>query len=268
MAAHATIGDDKPIHSMHSYFLLPGDSRRPILYSVKRLRDGESFSARSVVALQNGRPIFNCQASFHRREESTLEHQDPMPDVPPPEEVHSFDDQLRAALRDERVKGRYRAMVQRLLEHPFGMEVKNVTKQNMLQAPSARKEQFMWMRAATPLGDDPVDHKCTVAFASDWGLAVTSLLPHEVLFPSREVSMVASLDHSVWFHSEDFRADEWLLYHMTTTRGSGNRGLNSGKLFTRDGRQVMSFAQEAVMRMREPADEEAEAAAAGSTAEA
>ena len=236
VAAARTVADDRQVHSLHGYFLRPGDPAVPILYEVDRIRDGRSFTTRRVVGIQHGRAIFNLQASFHVQE-SGLDHQLPMPDGPDPESLPDFKSRLE----------RYRDMLGDWYERPRPIDTRYVEGDPIgrrHRAPQPR--QRVWMRADGELPDDPVLHACVVTYASDMTLLDTTLLPHGVGWADDSVQM-ASLDHAMWFH-RPFRADEWLLYDQITPSTFGSRGLASGSIFTRDGRLVVSVMQEGLIR--------------------
>ncbi|MDQ0014785.1 acyl-CoA thioesterase-2 [Variovorax boronicumulans] len=238
-AASLTVGADRPVHSMHAYFLLPGE-HAPIEYSVDRVRDGRSFTTRHVVARQGERIIFEMSASFQTVDDG-VEHQLAMPAVEGPEGLASELDQ-RLALGDRlperwRIKG---------LE-PHGIEYRRVEADDLLTPIVRPSESAIWMRAIAPLPDDPVVHRALLAYASDHGLLRAAMLPHGLSFMSGQVRP-ASLDHAMWFH-RDFRMDDWLLYVLDSPSASGARGLCRGSLFTRDGRLVASTAQEGMLRI-------------------
>jgi acyl-CoA thioesterase-2 len=238
-AASLTVGADRPVHSMHAYFLLPGE-HAPIEYSVDRVRDGRSFTTRHVVARQQERIIFEMSASFQTVDEG-VDHQLAMPAVEGPEGLVSELDQ-RLALGDRlperwRIKG---------LE-PHGIEYRRVEPDDLLTPIARPSESAIWMRAIAPLPDDPVVHRALLAYASDHGLLRAAMLPHGLSFMSGQVRP-ASLDHAMWFH-RDFRMDDWLLYVLDSPSASGARGLCRGSLFTRDGRLVASTAQEGMLRI-------------------
>ncbi len=230
------------VHSLHAYFLRPGDPSRPILYEVDRMRDGRSFQSRRVVAAQGGEAILHMSASFHR-EEVGLDHTVSMPDVPPPEAVPSSDALIAAKAATDPF---YRFLSK--LERPLLVHDVEV---NEPSAPSKRPgPHHVWLRAREELPDDPFFHSCVLAYASDLTLAEASLRVHgRTWFDPRLV--VASLDHAVWFHRA-FRADEWLLYQTESPTTSGSRGLNLGRIFQR-GTLVASVAQESLMREGPPA---------------
>ena len=239
-AASLTVGADRPVHSMHAYFLLPGE-HAPIEYSVDRVRDGRSFTTRHVVARQQERIIFEMSASFQTVDDG-VEHQFAMPTVVGPEGLISEIDQ-RIALGDRlperwRIKG---------LE-PHGIEYRRVEADDLLTPEVRPSESAIWMRAIAPLPDDPVVHRALLAYASDHGLLRAAMLPHGLSFMSGQVRP-ASLDHAMWFH-RDFRMDDWLLYVLDSPSAGGARGLCRGSLFTRDGRLVASTAQEGMLRVK------------------
>jgi len=243
-AASLTVGADRPVHSMHAYFLLPGE-HAPIEYSVDRVRDGRSFTTRHVVARQQERIIFEMSASFQTVDDG-VDHQLAMPAVEGPDGLASELDQ-RLAMGDRlperwRIKG---------LE-PHGIEYRRVEADDLLTPIVQPSESAIWMRAIAPLPDDPVVHRALLAYASDHGLLRAAMLPHGLSFMSGQVRP-ASLDHAMWFH-RDFRMDDWLLYVLDSPSASGARGLCRGSLFTRDGRLVASTAQEGMLRIvrREP----------------
>ncbi len=236
MAAGRTV-DRGRVHSLHSYFLRPGDPTAPILYEVDRIRDGRSFTTRRVVAIQHGEAIFNMAASFHVDEESPLVHQVPMPQVPGPDELPPLAERLEP-LRDELADWFARS-------HPI--EQRHVGELPWMAHQGRDPVQRLWIRGDGTLGDDPLLHACVVAYASDMSLFDTMLAPHDVRWVDAEF-MGASLDHCMWFH-RPFRADEWLLYDMDSPAAYGARGLARGFLFTRDGTLVVSMVQEGLMRL-------------------
>lgn len=240
MAASRTVDADRPVHSMHAYFLLPGE-HAPIEYTVDRVRDGRSFTTRHVVARQGDRIIFEMSASFQTVDPG-VEHQLPMPAVAGPEGVKS-DLQRRIDLGDRlpervRIKG----------VQPHGIEFRAVEPDDLLVPARREAERSIWMRTIAPLPDDPLMHRALLAYASDHGLLGAALLPHGLSYMQPGVRM-ASLDHAMWFH-RDFRLDDWLLYRLDSPSASGARGLARGSLYTRDGRLVASTAQEGMVRAR------------------
>ena len=242
MAASQTVATDRPAHSMHAYFLLPGE-HAPIEYAVDRVRDGRSFTTRHVVARQGERIIFEMSASFQTVDEG-IEHQLPMPAAAGPQGLASELEQ-RIAM-GERLPARWRDKGLT----PHGLEYRRVDPDDLL-APEVRPaESALWMRAIAALPDDPNVHRALLAHASDHGLLGAAMRPHGLSFMSGQVRP-ASLDHAMWFH-RDFRLDDWLLYSLDSPSASGARGLCRGSIFARDGRLVASTAQEGMLRVRRP----------------
>lgn len=239
VAASRTVAADRPVHSMHAYFLLPGE-HAPIEYAVDRVRDGRSFTTRHVVARQRDRIIFEMSASFQTVDEG-VEHQLPMPEEAGPEGLLS-ELELRHALGD-RLPARWRNAALA----PHGIEYRRVDPDDLLTPAPRPPQAALWMRAIAPLPDDPVVHRALLAYASDHGLLRVSMLPHGLSFMSGRVRP-ASLDHAMWFH-RDFRMDDWLLYVIDSPSAGGARGLSRGSVFTRDGRLVASAAQEGMIRV-------------------
>jgi acyl-CoA thioesterase-2 len=232
--------DDRKVHSLHAYFLRPGDPKIPILYRVDRIRDGKSFTTRNVVAIQEGEAIFSMSTSFQKDEEG-FSHQIPMPDAPPPESVPSVDELLRAAA-EESNDPLLRALVH--LERPIDMHDLDPTHP---RKPEKRTgPHLVWFRARGELPDDPLLHQCVLTYASDLTLLDASLRQHGVTWfdPTMQV---ASLDHAIWFH-RPFRADRWLLYVTESPSTSAARGLNFGHVYTQEGTLVATVAQENLMR--------------------
>jgi acyl-CoA thioesterase II len=224
------------IHSLHSYFLRPGDTRVPIVYDVERIRDGRAFATRRVAARQHGRPIFYLTANF-QREEDGLEHQDVMPEVPGPEEGIAMVDLMRASGNEE---------AEALAKEWASLDARFIgsSRNGLPEDPSRPARSRLWIRVNAALGDDPVVHMAAFTYASDMSLLGATLSAHDVR-PS-DVQM-ASLDHAIWFH-RPFRADEWWLYDQTSPSASGGRGLALARVFTRDGRLVATVAQEGLIR--------------------
>ena len=241
MAGSRTVNSDVMVHSLHAYFLRPGDMEAEIVYEVDRVRDGSSFVTRRVQAIQHGKVIFSMIASFHRPE-SGMTHARTMPDVPGPEQLESLTElRCQWAAGDDVPNA-----VKRAATRPLAIEFKAVRPYNFL-APEVREPyQNIWFRAADALPDDPVLHRCILAYASDFNLLSTALLPHGESFLDGSM-MVASLDHALWFHRE-FRADDWLLYSMDSPVSGGARGTSRGLIFDRSGALVASVVQESLMR--------------------
>ena len=240
VAAGRTV-DERSVHSLHAYFLRPGDPLTPILYQVDRIRDGKSFTTRRVVAIQHGQPIFHLSASFQRRE-TGLEHQTSMPDAPDPEELPTWQERLTPYA--DRMPAGMREWV--LRDRPI--DTRDVDPVDFLEPEKRPPQQLIWFRADGQLPDEPLLHDCIVAYASDLSLLDTALLPHGIGWTTDGYQM-ASLDHAMWFH-RPFRADEWLLYAQESPSASGARGLTSGQLFDREGRLVVSVVQEGLIRPR------------------
>lgn len=239
VAASRTVDEDRPIHSLHGYFILPGDLEAPVVYFVDRLRDGGSFTTRRVTAIQHGRAIFNMSASFHR-EEPGLEHQAAMPEVPPPESLASELESLHA-MRD-RIPESLRPIL--LQERPLDIRpVEPVDPFDPEPRPPVRR---VWIRSVVDVGPSQAHRRAVLAYASDYGILGTALQPHGVTFRRSNV-MVASLDHAVWFHRA-FDVNEWLLYDMESPSTAGARGFARGTFYTADGRLVASVAQEGLVR--------------------
>lgn len=238
VAAGRTVDPDRFVHSLHGYFVRPGDGAVPIDFEVENIRDGRSFSVRRSVAYQHGKPIFFMSASFHHPEDG-LEHQAPQPpDVPAPELVPTMADRL--ARYPERLG------VWAIIPRP--MDVRYIGEPGLV-APGARPAdpyQRVWIRVDGKLPDDPLLHACVLTYASDLTLLDSVLSVHgEVWGPGGVIG--ASLDHALWFH-RPFRADEWFLYDCWSPSASGGRGLATGRMFTRDGRHIASAVQEGLVR--------------------
>jgi acyl-CoA thioesterase-2 len=241
-AAARTVPPDRGAHSLHAYFLRPGDVRRPIVYEVDRIRDGRSFTTRRVVAVQGGEAIFDLAASF-QVDEPGFEHQDAMPDAPPPESVPTEQERMARHLEALPPPLRERALAPR----PF--EIRPVDDRDDPLHPTPRPpRRLVWLRTSGPVPNDPALHRALLAYASDYAFLGTALLPHGVTWLAPGVQ-VASLDHAVWFH-RPFRTDEWLLHVVDSPVASGARGLVRGRVFTRGGVLVASTAQEGLLRRR------------------
>jgi acyl-CoA thioesterase II len=251
VAACRTVETSLP-HSLHAYFLLPGDPATPILYEVERIRDGRSFATRRVVAVQNGRAIFALSASF-QAEEAGFDHQLAMPDVPGPEMLPG-DAEIKAHILPN-MPPAVRAYYER--ERPieirpveFGRYSMEPVKAGTSQAGTSVPARFhIWFRATHQLPDDPALHRCVLAYASDLTLLDASLIPHGTSVFDGGIQ-AASLDHALWFH-RPFRADDWLLYAQDSPSASGARGFARGLIYDRAGNLVASVAQEGLIRKRQ-----------------
>lgn len=236
LAADRTTGDDRVPHSMHGYFLRPGDADQGLTFSVDRIHDGRSFSTRRTQAFQSGVPIFSMIASFER-EDPGLDHQAPLPEgIPSPDELAS---QRNVTVRHP--------LSQRLLDQS-PIEVRHVSGDLYGDAPASREpRQAVWMRTRRPIGDDPALHRAVLAYLSDLTIQEPVLRAHGVTW-LRPGLKVASLDHAMWWH-RPARVDEWLLYLQESPSARGGRGLSTGRLYDRDGRLVASVAQEIMIRV-------------------
>lgn len=242
-AAVQTVPRDRLVHSLHAYFLRPGDVSRPIVYDVDRIRDGGTFTTRRVRAIQNGQPIFHLSASFQVHEEG-FSHQDTMPIVPAPETLPTEQQRLAPHMQHLPLGLRERALALR----PIELRIVGEEVSDLFSDTPRTPERAVWLRAIDQLPDDPALHCYLLAYASDYAFMTTSLLPHGVtwLTPGMQV---ASLDHAMWFH-EPFRVDDWLLHVIDSPAARGGRGLVRGRVFTRDGRLVASTAQEGLIRKK------------------
>lgn len=235
-AAIRTAGDGMTVHSMHSYFLLPGDPLHPIVYDVDRIRDGRSFQTRRVVARQHGRPIFYLTANFQKHEDG-YDHQDAMPQVPPPEQgLDMLALMASAGVAESAALAKEWAAVD-------GRIVGN-SLQGLEPNPARPAQQRVWLRIADRLPDDRDIHVAAFAWASDISLLAASLAAHTL---NTGTVQMASLDHTIWFH-RPFRADEWWLYDQESPSAQGGRGLSIGRVFAQDGRLVATVAQEGIIR--------------------
>jgi acyl-CoA thioesterase-2 len=244
VAAARTVEGAVP-HSLHAYFLRPGDMAMPIVYEVDRVRDGRSFTARRVQAIQHGAPILSMIVSFQKPEDG-MHHQVRMPDVPPPEQLESQHLQRRRYAGQAAAAGTLHERAQAALTRELAIEFKAVTPWNPLQPEKREPAQHFWMRASGQLPDDPLLHTCVLAYATDFNLLSTALLPHGRSWFTPGM-IVASIDHALWFHRE-VRVDDWLLYTMDAPTSQGARGFSRGLIFDRAGRLVCSVTQENLMR--------------------
>nr|XP_033770687.1 acyl-coenzyme A thioesterase 8 [Geotrypetes seraphini] len=247
VAAAKSVGEDFQAHSLHCYFVRAGDPKIPVLYQVDRTRNGNSFSVRSVKAIQNGQPILIFQASFQKSQASPLNHQFPMPSVPPPEQLLTREQLIEKYLRDTNLVEEYRRGLTRMLAQEVPIEIKPVNPPDMFHREPQDPKQLFWVRARGYIG--PCDmklHCCVAAYISDYSFLRTALLPHL----KYSISFMASLDHSMWFHAP-FRSDDWMLYECESPWAGDCRGLVCGHLWRKDGVLAVSCAQEGVLRVKE-----------------
>jgi acyl-CoA thioesterase II len=240
MAAYATV-ERRDVHSLHAYFLRAGDPEHPIVYEVDRSRDGASFTSRRVVAIQHGEQIFHMSASFQVAEEA-IDRQGPMPDVPDPESLPD----MASAIEALRRKAPDRPVPWNPRRAPF--EFRPVALPEAEGGLPKEPHMKLWFRAVDALADDPVLHRCLLAYVSDYYLLGVAGMETRLSVDRRDLQM-ASIDHAMWFH-RPARVDDWLLYVMDSPTACGSRGLARGSIFSRDGRLVASTAQEGLVRRR------------------
>ncbi|XQW85038.1 acyl-CoA thioesterase II [Thalassotalea piscium] len=240
-AAQETVESNRHVHSLHSYFLRPGDATKPVVYEVENIRDGQSFTTRRVKALQNGKVIFYLTASFQAPEDG-FDHQNKMPIVPPPEEVPSYHDYIieNQHFIPEAVRDKF------LAEKPI--ELRPVEQYNWIKPEKMAPVCHMWIKANGQLPDDLRVHNYMLAYTSDFHFLPTALFTHGVSYWHPNFQL-ATIDHSMWFH-RPFRMDDWLLYVIESPTTMGGRGLVRGQIFARTGELVASTMQEGVMRQR------------------
>ena len=238
VAAGRTVPAERPVHSLHAYFLRPGDPHIPIVYQVDRIRDGRSFTTRRVVAIQHGKAIFHLSASFMLVEPG-LEHATTMPEVPGPEGLLPLSVRLQPYADEQ----------DGWLVRPRPIDVRYVGDPPRIARGKGERSSTaqVWMRADGPLPDDPLLHVCAVAYASDMTLLESTLMAHGRAWSTGDI-VGASLDHAMWFH-RPFRADEWWLYDQESPWTGASRGLARGSIYTRDGQLAVSVVQEGLLRV-------------------
>jgi acyl-CoA thioesterase II len=238
VAAGRTVPEDRPVHSLHAYFIRPGDPTVPLIYLVERVRDGRSFTTRRVTTIQHGKTIFTLSASFHR-DEPGVEHADPMPDVPSPDAI---------ATTAERMEKLFGPSVREWYDgNPIDIRHIGPLSFEAERDPSLRTTRNMvWLRVDGDLPNDPLLHVCLMTYASDMTLLDSVLLAHGLSWADGRTTG-ASLDHAMWFHGP-FRADRWLLYAQDSPVARGSRGLARGEVYTSDGDLVVSVVQEGLVR--------------------
>ena len=236
-AARTLDGASRQVHSLHAYFLRPGDPTAPILYEVDRIRDGRSFTTRRVVAIQHGQAIFNLQASFQENEPGP-DNQPPMPEnLPDPESLPDFKTRMEP----------YKKLIGELYDRPRPIDLRYITGDPITRSGQSGHRQQVWFRADGQLPFDPVLHACVVTYASDMTLLDTAVLPLGLNWNDQSVQL-ASLDHAMWFH-QSFRADEWLLYDQYSISTSNSRALARGSIFNQQGQLVVTVVQEGLARV-------------------
>ncbi|MEV5471081.1 acyl-CoA thioesterase [Streptomyces sp. NPDC003631] len=242
VAAGRTVPEDRPAHSLHAYFLRPGDPGAPIVYEVDRIRDGRSFTTRRVVAVQHGKPIFHLSASFQSHEDG-LDHQAPMPPAPDPESLPTSHERMRGY-------GHIPSdVVERLLQARAAVDLRYVEEPPYGKFGEPRDPHSqVWFRTNGKLDDDPLLHVVLATYVSDMTLLDSVLLAHGRGGWALGDVVGASLDHAMWFH-RPFRADEWLLYDQESPSAYGGRGLGQARIYTEDGRLAISVIQEGVVRV-------------------
>lgn len=237
VAAGRTVPSERKVHSLHAYFIRPGDPSIPIVYEVDRIRDGRSFTTRRVVAVQRGKAIFALSASFQHPEPG-VEHAQTMPDVPPPDDLPSRRESIR----------QYADKLGPMATMPRPIDIRYVTDPPWEQRGVGNQgRNQVWMRADGTLPDDELLHVCVLTYASDMTLLDSILVRHGVYWGFDKV-LGASLDHALWFH-RPFRADEWFLYESVSPSASGARGLATGRFFTQDGTLIATVVQEGLLRI-------------------
>jgi acyl-CoA thioesterase-2 len=246
VAAQRTVGQDRHVHSLHGYFMRPGDTKVPIIYQVDRIRDGGSFATRRVLAIQHGHAIFSLEASF-QREEHGLEHQMPMPlDVPAPETLMT-QQELIGKFGDAVPEG-----IKRYWERDRPIDMKPVMLKHYTSREKLAPEQNIWIRTAAPVPDDRAVQAAVLAYLSDMTLLDTSTFAHGRAVFDPDIQAV-SLDHAMWFH-RPHQLDDWMLYTQDSPSSQGSRGFTRGALYGRDGTLIASVAQEGLIRLkRQPA---------------
>lgn len=239
------------VHSLHGYFLRAGDMNTPIFYDVERIRDGRHFAARRVQAIQFGRPIFSSIISFQKLENGLI-HQFAMPKVPPPESLIPQSELDRRWLEARR-QSEIPPQLRKALTLKLPIEIRPVAPLDPLAPKKTQPRQAVWFRAVESLPADQMLHRCALAYASDFNLLATALLPHRRTVWQTDAK-IASIDHALWFHSDAF-VDDWLLYVMDSPAAQSSRGFSRGLIFSRNGKLVASVTQESLMRLHPSTDE-------------
>ncbi|CAK6958749.1 acyl-coenzyme A thioesterase 8 [Scomber scombrus] len=246
VAAAKSVSDNLYAHSLHCYFVRAGDPKVPVLYQVERTRDGRSFAVRSVKAIQHGKPILICQASFHMLQPSPLQHQFTMPTVPQPEDLLTAEQLIQLYLSKPDLAENAKQGLNKLLANEVPIEIKPVNPPQFYKHTATEARKLFWVRARGYIGEGNMKlHCCVAAYVSDFAFLGTALLP----YPHYRAHFSASLDHAMWFHST-FRSDEWMLYECESPWAGGSRGLVQGQLWRRDGVLAASCSQEGVLRVK------------------
>jgi len=240
-AAEKTVSEDYHLHSLHGYFLRPGIAGQPIIYDVDPIRDGRSFVTRRVVALQNSEAIFTLEASFHVGEEG-VSHQIDMPDVPMPEDLDDDEAYYQKILRAFGAGNKTRPF------WPF--ETRAIDRMDLDNMKPKDPVTGYWLRLKEPIGDDQALHRRLLAYISDFAFLSSNLRPHAMIPRDPRLKTVASLDHAMWFHRDNFRSDDWIFYKTEGYWSGKGRGLAKGALYARDGRLIASTAQESLLRLK------------------
>lgn len=240
-AAMLTVPKDRFVHSLHAYFILPGKLDIPIIYQVAHIRDGGSFTTRRVTGIQNGKAIFILAASFQLLQEG-LDHQIDMPDITPPEELQS-DIDLMMQFKDQ-IPKRFKNFLR-----PRPVEFRPVNPLSFILPQKQEPKRYIWMKAKGSIPNDLTIHQRLLAYASDYNLLITALLPHQGEVKIHHLQL-ASLDHAMWFHRA-FKIDEWLLYAIDSPSASNTRGFTRGSLYTKEGVLIASVVQEGLMRAKQ-----------------
>ena len=240
-AAEKTVDPAYSLHSLHGYFLRPGIADQPIIYDVDPIRDGRSFVTRRVVALQNGEAIFTLAASFHVGEDGVA-HQIDMPDVPMPEDLDDDEAYYEKVLRAFNAGQKKRAYL------PF--ETRAIDRMDLENIKPKDPVTGYWLKLKEPIGNDQALHRRLLAYISDFAFLSSNLRPHAMIPRDPKLKTVASLDHAMWFHRDQFRVDDWVFYKTEGYWSGKGRGLARGALYSRDGRLLASTAQESLLRMK------------------
>ncbi|XP_054029391.1 acyl-coenzyme A thioesterase 8 [Dryobates pubescens] len=245
VAAARTVRPEEQVHSLHCYFVRAGDPEVPVLYQVERTRTGRSFSVRSINAIQHGKAIFTCQASFQLPEESPVQHQFTMPSVPPPEDLLTQEELIKKFLEDPKLAEKYRKHLHKIQAEDVPIEIKPINPPDKFCLEAQEPKQLLWVRARGHIGEtDMKVHCCVAAYISDYAFLGTALLPHR----QYRTKFMVSLDHSMWFHSP-FQSDHWMLYECESPWAGGARALVQGRLWRRDGVLAVTCVQEGVIRV-------------------